>query len=84
MKETTNNQINTVEHIFALMKWMKKHPNFNFYGVSATVSRNVCEQKSMCLFTCLENCLPGSLFIEVDNVKKTVFIATSIPIKYYL
>lgn len=88
IKQTTSDQINTVEHIFAFVKWMKRHPNFNFYGVSATVSRNECEQLSMFSFLPVQRI--GSLAahsineIEVSNVKETVFVASSVPIEYFL
>ena len=88
MKQTTNDQINTVEHIFAFVKWMKRHPNYNFYGVSATVSRNECEQRSICSFLPVQRiaCLAAHSLneIEVDNVKEKVFVASSIPIEYYV
>ena len=88
MKQTTNDQINTMEHIFAVVKWMKRHPNLNFYGLSATVSRNECEQRGMCSFLPVQRIASLAAHslneIEVGNVKEKVFVATSIPIEYYL
>lgn len=47
IKQSADNQINIMEHIFAVVIWMK---SYNFYGVSATVSRNECEGRSVCSF----------------------------------
>ena len=89
LKMGTANEISQVEHIFAVVKWMKRHSNPNFYGTSATVSSNEYEQSSMCSFLPVQRisylAAHSVHAIEVaGNVKEKVFVAAPIPIDYYL
>ena len=61
----------------------KTHSNSNFYEASAIVS----SAEYMLIYACSEDKLPGSQLNEVEvasHVTEKVFVATPIPIEYYL
>ena len=82
------NKIDVLEHVFAYVKWKTVHPNHNFYGQSATISKNMFESPSMCSFLPVQriDCLAAHTVLTVNHghIEESIFISCPIPIKFYM
>lgn len=87
--ETTivdNTELQKVLHLFAYVEWKQRHPNFDWFGISATVCINMFENSSSSNFIPVQRiacrCTHVLAPIDFPNIRETVFIASPIPIRY--
>ena len=77
-----------VLHVFAYVEWKQLHPNYDWFGTSATVCIDAFENSSSSNFIPVQRiaCRCAHLLapIEFPNIHETVFIASPIPIHYSL
>ena len=74
------------EHLFCYVTWKQRHPSFDWFGQSATVSSNLDEMQDACCFMPVQRiayrCATAELTINFDTINETVFIACPINMKY--
>ena len=77
-----------VEHIFACVIWKQRHPNEEWFGISATICLNSNEPSSMCTYIPIQRihdlCAHCSLKLNIRGYNESVFVAVPIPLKYSL
>ena len=78
--------IQKLEHMFAYVRWMKLHPDSNWFGQSAIVSIDIMELPDACCFMPIQRianvCAHARIPIEFTSHTETVFIACPLPLKY--
>ena len=77
-------------HLFAFVYWKKTHPQYNWFGVSATVCSDLFEEEGACCFIpvqrigarCAFASLPTEFRSSNSSIAETVFIACPIPVAF--
>ena len=73
------------EHVLAYVKWKKRHPHYDWFGLSATVCINSYESESFSILPIkriARKCATIVLPIDFGDLSETVFIACPIPLNY--
>ena len=78
---------NDIEHVFAYVKWKKKHEEVDYYGISASVCVNDCEPYSICNFIPVQRIAAKCAFCLIklkcrNGIEELVFVACPVPIKF--
>lgn len=86
---SSNDGTNTIEklkHVFAFVRWMKVHPDSNWFGQSAIVNIDIMELPDACCFMPIQRianvCAHARIPVEFASHTETVFIACPLPLKY--
>ena len=91
LKHTTtlasDTESNEVQHILAYIKWKEQHPQFNWFGVSATVCVDTFTSQSPSNFLPVQciacRCAYAKIPVTFEtNYTETVFVASPFPIRY--
>ena len=81
------NQQEDQPHFFAYVTWKKRHPDYNWFGISATVCTDLDELPETCCFLPVQRigarCAFSRLPVKFNHITETVFIACPITLKYY-
>ena len=76
------------EHLFCYIIWKQRHPCFDWYGQSATISSNLDEREDACCFMPVQRiayrCATAELSLNFDTVNENVLIACPINMKYHI
>ena len=77
-----------LKQVFAYTLWKQRHPQEDWFGISATVCVNMFESVSMCSYVPVERiaskCAHSVLEVDFGHIKHSVFVACPLPIKYCL
>ena len=75
---------------FALcyVKWKQKHPCFDFFGKSATISSTLDEVESVCSYMPAQRiayrCTYGEMSVDFGHIRELVFVASPVALKFCL
>ena len=74
------------EHVFAYIRWKKKHHHHDWFGVSATVCVNSYEAETCFCMLPIQRiaCRCATILLPIDfsDIQETVFISCPIEINY--
>ena len=76
-----------LEHVFAYVAWKKKHPEEDWFGVSATVCHDIFEPTGSCMYLPVQRincrCASAVLPVHICGVTENVFVCLSTLVPRY-
>ena len=86
--EVSGNELENLEHVFAVTLWKQKHLQPSLFGASATVFFNLFEDFSAFSFLPVQRianrCAHCIMKVDIDDIEETLFIACPISRKFVL
>ena len=88
VSETSGNELDNLEHVFAFTLWKQNHPQPSLFGASATVCFNLFENFNTFSFLPVQRianrCAHCIMKVDINDIEKSLFIACPISRKFVL
>ena len=76
----------TCTFILCYIKWKQLHPCFDFYGKSTIVSSTLNEVPDLCCYMPLQRiafrCASGEMYVDLEEIREIVFVASPVAMKF--